>query len=220
MREDTTTRRLALGGGVAPFLFVAVIAVAGFAYTGYSHIDQKISELGGREAENAIIQNVNFVAFGLVVVGLAWVLARIGDGWSAGPLLVAYFGLSGTIAQGLLPCDPGCEAETTTGLLHILTGLSGFIAATVAMFLLARRWRDDPRWSSHAAFSKTVGLVTAAGLVAFAISQAAGFDAIDGLVQRMMVSGLLVWIAGTGFKAYRLVAEDAARDAQHAVADR
>ncbi|MFQ5555214.1 MAG: DUF998 domain-containing protein [Acidimicrobiia bacterium] len=200
MQQDTTTRRLATGGALAPIFFVTLVIVAGLAYTGYSHIGQKISELGGREAEHPILQNATFVITGLLVVGLAWALARVGGRWSAGPLLVAYFGVSGTIVQGFLPCDPGCKPETAIGVLHIVTGLSGFIAATIAMFVLARVWRETPSWSSHAGFSRASGIAAAAGLVGFAITQAAEIEPIDGLVQRLMVAVLLLWIGVTGYR--------------------
>ncbi len=207
---DAMTRRLAIAATIAPALFVVVVVIAGFAYEGYSHIDQKISELGGIEADNPIIQNANFVVLGLVVVGLAWALARLQGAWQLGTLLVAYFGLSGTVAQGFLPCDPGCEPETVTGTLHIATGLSGFVAGTVAMFVLARRGREHPAWQGSGRQGRLIGWWAVVGLLAFVVTQAAEISQIDGLVQRFMVLALLTWIATTGFRAHAVASDSQA----------
>ena len=76
-------RLLALGGTVGPALFVATIIAAGFLYDGYSHVSQTISELGGEGAEYALLQNMNFLVLGVLVLGFAWALVvlsrEVGD---------------------------------------------------------------------------------------------------------------------------------------------
>lgn len=195
-------RLLALGGVLGPVLFVAIVIVAGFLYDGYSHVSQAISELGGEGAEYALLQNINFLAIGVFTLGFAWALARVLGGSIVGPLLIGAFGLLSSIANGLLPCDLGCEGQTTVGLLHNITGITGFVAAIAGMLVLARRWRTDPRWQSHAGFTRGAAFVALAGLIVFIAMKASGAEAVDGLAQRVFVGALLTWITVTAVRLY------------------
>ena len=198
-------RRAAIGGVVGPVLFAIGVVVAGTLYDDYSHVGQKISELGGDGAEYASVQNVNFVVLGVLVLGFAWALARVCGPPLAGPGLIAYFALSSCLANALLPCDPGCEGESTVGVLHIVTGLLGFVAAIAGMFVLARRWRNDPIWSAHARFTRIAALAGIVGLIGFVATQAADAPTYSGLTQRSFVAVLLVWIAATALRLVRVI---------------
>lgn len=201
-------RLAALGGVIGPILFVVLIIVGGVLYDGYSHVTQKISELGGEGAEYALLQNLNFIMIGVLTLGFAWALARVLGPPYLGPALIGLFGLSSSIANGLLPCDVGCQGETTVGLLHNVTGLSGFIAAIVGMFVLARRWRDDPTWQSHAGFTRNVALVAVGGLAWFVITQALDAQSLAGIAQRIFAGALLLWIAVTAWKLHQQLEPD------------
>lgn len=201
--EDSRAVPLAaLGGVVGPVLFVFLVVVAGVAYDGYSHVTQKISELGGEGAEHAILQNANFAIVGALILGFSWALARtIGPSY-LGPALVGYFGLV-LVIHAWVPCDLGCKGETTIGLVHNVTGLSAFIASIVGMLLLARRWREDPTWRSHAGFTRGAASIAVAGLVWFVITQAADIQSFAGIAQRSFAGALLLWIAVTAWKLHR-----------------
>ena len=198
--EARLTKLLALGGIAGPIVFVAVVIVAGTLYADYSHVSQAISELGGEGSEVAWLQNTNFIVLGLLVLAFATALARATGGWLPGPALVTVFGLSSAIANGLLPCDLGCAGSTTVGLLHNITGLTGFVAAIAGMLVLARRWRHDPRWAGHARFSRVAAYVAIVGLVAFIATKATEAEGIDGLAQRVFVLALLGWMLVTGIR--------------------
>jgi len=197
-------RLAALGGVVGPILFASLVVIGGILYDGYSHTSQKISELGGEGAEYAVLQNLNFIMIGVLVIGFAWALARVLGPPLLGPVLIGIFGLLSSIANGLLPCDAGCKGETTVGLLHNITGVVGFIAAIVGMFVLARRWRDDPTWQPHVGFTRGAAFVAIGGLVWFIATQALDAQNLAGIAQRVFVSALLLWIAVT---AARLLSE-------------
>ena len=195
----------ALGGAAVPFVFLAGVLIAASQYDGYSHVTQKISELGGAEATSPWIQNLNFFLIGLLVLGLVWALSRVMGAPHRGVLLLGYFAVSAAIGNALLPCDAGCAGETTVGLLHILTGITGFVAAIGAMFVFTRRWQDDPDWQAHAAFTRIIRLVAIGGLVWFVVTQAADLEATAGIAQRVFAFALMVWIGATGWRLYRHV---------------
>lgn len=208
VQHGRSIRVAALGGVIGPTLFAVLVIVNGVVYDGYSHVGQKISELGGEGAEYAILQNINFIMLGVLTIGFSWALARVLGPPYLGPALIGIFGLFSSIANGLLPCDVGCQGATTVGLLHNVTGLSGFIAAILGMFVLARRWRDDPIWQSHARFTRTVAFVAIGGLAGFVITQVLDAQSLAGLAQRIFAGALLLWIAVTAWKLYRQVDTD------------
>lgn len=206
-RDSRAVGFAAWGGVIGPVLFGVLVVVAGVVYDGYSHASQKISELGGEGAEYAILQNLNFAILGVLILGFSWALARtIGPSY-LGPALVGYFGLI-LVARPWVPCDLGCKGETTIGLLHNVTGLSAFIATIVGMLLLARRWREDPTWQSHARFTRGAVSVAFGGLVWFVTTQAADIQSFAGIAQRTFAGALLLWIAVTAWKLRRQLQPD------------
>jgi hypothetical membrane protein len=198
-------RLAGLGGVMGPILFVVLVGLGGGLYEGYSHAGQKISELGGEGAQYPLLQNLNFILLGVSVIGFAWALAQVFGPPYWGAALIGMFGLSSSIANGLLPCDVGCQGETTIGLLHNITGFAGFVAAIVGMFALARRWRDDPTWRSHVGFTYGAAFVAIAGLIWFVVTQALDAQSLSGIAQRTFVAALLMWIAVTAARLTREV---------------
>lgn len=203
--SPASIRTLALLGVLGPPLFVLGVVAAGLQYPGYSHVSQVISELGGAEAGRPIVQNLNFLLIGVATLGFAWSLGAATDNVTAGPKFIAVFALSSLIANGLLPCDAGCQGATTIGLLHNLTGMAGFVAAIVGMTLLARSWRADLRWQAHARFTWAMAVVASMGLATFVAMKAAGAESFDGLAQRLFVGALLTWIMMTAIRTRALV---------------
>lgn len=201
-------RLAALGGVIGPILFTVLVIVGGVLYDNYSHASQKISGLGGEGAEYALLQNLNFIMIGVLTLGFAWALARVLGPPYLGPAFIGFFGLSSSIANGLLPCDAGCDGATTVGLLHNVTGLAGFIAAIAGMLILARRWRDDPRWQSHVGFTQGAAFVAIAGLIWFVVTQAMDAESFAGIAQRVFAGALLLWIAVTAARLYRVTGQN------------
>ncbi len=200
--DSPPIRLLALGGIVGPLLFAVVIVMAASLYDGYSHIGQAISELGGEGAQYALLQSANFFVMGVLIIGFAWGLARAPGSSVLGAMLVGLFGLSSGIGNALLPCDLGCAGQTAIGLLHNITGMLGFLAAIVGMFLLTHRWRQNPSWKSHIGFTRGAAVVAIIGLVGFVATKATGVE-IYGLAQRVFVGALMLWIVVTALQLYR-----------------
>lgn len=202
-RRWPPSRLAALGGVVGPLLFLSIVVVAGLLEPGYSHVGDKISELGGAGASLPLLQNLNFLLLGALVLGFAWALTRSGGRPYLGATLVGLFGLLSCIGGALIPCDRDCMGATPVGLLHNVAGLTGFVAAIVGAFVLARRWRRDPHWRPHVRFTRICAAVAAAGLVWFVATQALDAQSTAGLAQRTFVAGLLTWIVATAWRIVR-----------------
>lgn len=206
-RDETRLMRWAARGGVAgPAIFAGVVVLGASLSDGYSHLSQKISELGGEGAEFAALQNANFILLGILVIAFAWALGRTLGPPHHGAALLTVFGISSCIANGLLPCDVGCSGETPVALAHNVTGVLGFLSAIAAMRILARRWRHDPRWEHHATVTNWAAVASILGLLWFIATQALDAHALGGLAQRVFVSALLLWVARTAWLLDRQLA--------------
>lgn len=213
MQERGSRRRVelaALGGIVGPLLFLIVVLVGGVLYDGYSHTNQKISELGGEGSSVSLLQSTNFILLGLLTLAFAWALGRTLGKPYTGAALIGFFAVSSAIANGLLPCDTGCRGLTSVSQAHNITGLAGFLAAIAGMVILARRWRGDSRWQSHVGLTKVAVSVASVGLVWFVVTQALDRQSLAGVAQRTFVAALLGWMAVTGWRLFRQVGESAA----------
>ena len=139
--NDNLLRVLALCGIAGPMIFAVLVTVSGTMYEGYSHATQAVSELGGVEAEQPLLQNINFFILGPMFILFAAGLhlgIRAGSGSKIGPALIGVFGLA-VILNGIFPCDAGCDPETWKGFAHDGTGLGGFFAGILGIFLVSRR---------------------------------------------------------------------------------
>ncbi len=207
IHQNNAQKLLAVCGIAAPIIFAILMIVAGFLYEGYSHATQALSELGGVEAQYPIVQNANFFVFGILTVAFAFGLHRgIGDGQGSrlGPILVGIFGII-TVAQAFLPCDPGCDFKSLIGALHNLTGLNSFLALCVGILVTSRRLKGDPNWQSYRGYSLITGVAALVSLVAWiGISKAAGVDAVNGVLQRVFIGIVFLWIEVVAIRLFRL----------------
>lgn len=201
-REMTAVRVAAWGGVLGPVVFATLVIVGGAATDGYSHVTQKISELGAVGAQYATLQNVNFLILGVSIVGFAWALAkRIGPP-VLGPVLVGLFGIV-AVLHAFVNCDVGCKGQTGEGLLHNVTGVIGFVAMISGMAILARRWRTDAEWKPYVPFTLSAATVAIVGLVVFVFTQANDIQTFAGVAQRVFAGAFLIWIAVTAARLLR-----------------
>ncbi len=206
-RQSNSLRLLALCGIAAPIIFAVLMTVAGFLYEGYSHATQAGSELGGVEAQYPIVQNASFFIVGILFIAFAFGLHRgIGDGKGSrlGPIFVGIFGII-TVAQAFLPCDPGCDVISLIGALHNLTGLSSFLAVCIGILIIARRLKGDPNWQYYRGYSLITGVAAIVSLLAWiGVSKVAGIDAVNGVLQRVFIGIVFLWIEVVAIRLFRI----------------
>jgi len=166
---------------------------------GYSQTFNFISDLG--VGPNAIIQNINFVIFGLLTIGLALGLwmgtpAKKGLALKAGIVLVAIFALGVGLA-GIFPEDYG------TGYMHSLVSSTAFVAAITAMLLIGWGLRkgDKAVWGNYRIYTLISGLL--AFVLLFGSSAAMGGN-YQGLAQRAFLAVPWIWVEVAGLKLYSI----------------
>jgi hypothetical membrane protein len=166
----TLTRPMALAGWagiLGPMLFtVTFLAQDAARQGGYDPIAEPVSALAA--GPTWWVQQLNFVVFGVLTLvfaaGLHTGIRQTRFGW-LGPALLFVSGI------GLLLAAAFPLAADATGAIydpggHFIAGLLFFPISAVALIVLSRRLRHDPRWIGLAGYTLAAGVVSLAGVVA------------------------------------------------------
>jgi len=183
-----------LGAGVAaPVVYLAGVLAAGAAYPGYSHRRQLLGELGAADSAGAGWFNTALVLAGLLVVAFAFGLrAATGAFWPS--LGVALFGAM-TVLMGRYRSEPGgaLQPHTRAARLHGQAGVVATVAVIAAALALAWTAWHHRGWGPLAAFSLAAAFAAVALVAALAMLEDSRWG---GLVQRLLVGVVFVWILG------------------------
>lgn len=113
-------------------------------------------------------------------------------------LILLWLGVIGLVGSGVFPTDPG-NPVTTTGKLHVVFGLLGLPTLGAGLILVSLAFRRAEHWRSIA----PIALVLAATfLIAFlSIMFVFGGGPGSGVVQRVAIGAVLVWMMFVGHRA-------------------
>jgi len=196
-------RIFALCGIIAPILFTFLVIVASFLRPDYSQIYNFVSDLG--VGPYAIIQNVNFVIFGFLVIvfslGLRSGLSvSQGRALKAGIWFVTIFGL-GVLFAGVFPED------YLSGVPHNLVSATAFLTIIAAQLLIWKGLKnaDNYIWGKYRTYSLISGLLSIVLLLVLRV--AIGGD-YQGLAQRLFLAVPWIWIEVTGIKLYLMAKKE------------
>ncbi len=194
--DNDRQRLFALCGIIAPLLFTLVVTIASLLRPGYSQTHNFVSDLG--VGSYAIIQNANFVIFGLLSIGFAFGLrgglpAPHRNAQKAGVGFVILFGL-GIIFAGAFPEDYLSSAP------HTLASSIAFLSIIAAQLLIWQglRHADAATWGKYRLYS----LIS--GVLSFVLVWFSSGTAYPGAAQRIFLAVPWLWIEVTGLKLYFL----------------
>jgi len=207
--------RLLLGrlAVVGPIAFTVAWVAAGLAQDEYSLRREDISALAALDAQKPWFMIAGFLLLGVGIVALAIGLGGALEGRRAvtGAILVAIAGI-GIIVAGLARND--CSSELDACVERIDAGnvswhhsthdlVSGvvFLSLVAATLVLARVFRGHESWRDLRIYSIVTGLLGLALLIMFVTEVASSWN---GIVQRIFVSVLFLWIALLGARLIRL----------------
>lgn len=199
IQRQNKQRFFAICGIVAPILFTILVIAASLLRPGYSQIYNFISDLG--VGPYAIIQNINFVIFGLLVICFAFGLR---DGLpvpqekvlKASVWFVIIFGL-GVLFAGVFPENYFFQGP------HNLASAIAFLSIIAAQLLIWRGLKnvDNSVWRGYRTYSLVSGLLSIILLLVLRV--AIGGD-YQGAAQRAFLAVPWIWIEVTGLKLYSL----------------
>ncbi len=168
---------------------------------GYSQISNFVSDFG--VGPLAILQNINFIIFGTLSIGLALGLrGAVPDtkslAFKAGVWLVMIFAL-GVFFAGVFPED------YMSGGLHTAASATAFLSIIAAQILIWKGLKNEPTsiWGKYRTYSLISGILSIIFLVVLRIT-INDFSDYQGLAQRLFLAVPWIWIGATGFKLYFL----------------
>lgn len=170
---------LAAGGVIGPLTFVITWLVAGLATTGYSPVDDAISDLARIHARTQVAMTIGFIGFGAGVIAFGFALRGAGAGpaWMSAVATACF-----TLAVAATPLG-GPTRDVVHGTFASLGYLTLVGAPLLSARPLARLGRTG--WSR---FSLGIGTSAALCLAASALGPA------HGLAQRAGLTTGDVWI--------------------------
>lgn len=201
--SDRYQRFLAICGIIAPIIFTIILMIASLLRSDYSHLINFVSELGAVGAPYAIIQRINFVLTGILIVAFTFGLHRgIGDGKGSiiGPLLVAIFGLS-SVMSGIFSTDT-IQPGSFSDIMHSMSSAIGSVAAIIAFFIISERLEKDILWRPYQSFSIVIAIV--AIIVSVVGAGILGAVGTPGLGQRLFLAVLFLWIEVMAIRLFQI----------------
>lgn len=201
MPAQNRLKLFALCGIIAPILFAILVMVASMLRPDYSQIHNFVSDLG--VGSYALLQNINFIIFGLLSMGLALGLmiglpTPQGKALKSSIWLVIIFGWCVLLA-GVFPEDYLSQGP------HNLVSSTAFVTIIAAQLLIWHGLRnaDDTIWGKYRTYSIISGLLSLilVILLKFTITYAPDYQ---GLVQRLFLAIPWIWIGITGLKLYSI----------------
>lgn len=198
---------------MGPIAFTIAWIVAALVQDEYSVRREDISALAALDAQNAWIMITGFLLLGVGIVALGAGLAGALKGRPAtvGSILVLVAGV-GIIVAGLARNDCSSELDACADRVdagdvswhhatHDLASLVVFLALVAAPLVFARAFRGDQSWRDLRTYSLITGVLGLVLLVLFLTGVAGSWN---GLLQRVFVTVLFLWIAVLGARLIRL----------------
>ena len=200
IKSSNKQRFYAICGIVAPIIFWIMVIIESILRPGYSQYYNFVSDLG--VGHLAILQNINFIIFGILTLGLALGLrnglpSTKGIALKAGVWFVILFAL-GVLLAGIFP-----ESYLSANP-HNIVSATAFVAIIAAQLLMwyGLKNKDNTVWGRYATYSLVSGLVSLILVILLKIAILYGF--YPGLTQRLFLLVSWIWVGITGIKLYRL----------------
>ena len=191
-------QRIGAGAGIiGPILFAVLVAVESLLRPGYSQIYDDISYLG--IGPFAIIQNANFIAFGLLLLVFAVGFGRTVERSSGRRAS----GVAGTLViSGLGVIFAGVSLLFLAYFAHILATFIAFGAIIAAQLLTWKSLRNtaDKAWGRYREYSLLSGSLSLVLLAVFIYSLGTPYH---GAMERVFVAVPLAWVVATGIRIRR-----------------
>jgi hypothetical membrane protein len=194
----TPARVLAVGGIVAPLMWVTAVVYCGAIVPRYSHSKQYISELAAQGSPTQrVMQVTGFVLPGVLIAGFGVSIGMRTRARLVG-LGAACVTLSGLcrVAAGLLPCEAGCGriAASASQHLHNIAGTIFVLVATGAAALWVAVDARAPARSIWFSALSLASVTLAIGAAALLIATGLANSGDIGTFQRVSLGALNLWL--------------------------
>ena len=190
----------AICGIIGPILFWVMVIIESILRPGYSQSYNYVSDLG--VGPLAIIQNINFILFGILTIGLAIGLRKglpvqQSRSLKIGVWFVILFAI-GVLLAGVFP------ESYLSAIPHNYISATAFVAIIAAQLFIWQGLKneDSSIWGRYATYSLISGLLSLILVIILKVAILYGF--YPGLSQRAFLLVSWIWIGITGLKLYSL----------------
>ena len=193
---------LAIAGIIGPLALAAGDVTAGLTTPYYSLVKNSISSLA--LSKIGWLQTIGFLALGLLVevftAGLLYNVKRA-RWFHLGIAAFVLFGF-GMLCIGAFNTDIPGGATTIKGMIHGLATKVSFSLFPIAVLLLGLNFKKDPDWRCLYKYS----IVTCIFTVVCAVALAFFKDGANyfGLVERVLVANMILWVEVSAINLLRL----------------
>jgi len=190
-------KALAWCGIAIPIIDVVFTVWLASKNPGYSHVSQYISELGESGRPYEWLYFAWSIAYAILMAGFAFALWGGLRGHSgAGRVLAALLVLAAANFVGaVFPCDPGCDAVSLSGLLHVASGGLCLIATIAAPFWTYAAMKGSDTWPAYRPLTLIVGWLLVGSVVWLILCYVVDLTpGLAGVAQRVSMFVFYVWI--------------------------
>jgi hypothetical membrane protein len=197
----------AIAGIIAPVIYFSIVIILGLLEPGYSHMTKTMSILGGVGGIRGLTFNFGISLVGILIILFAKGLHKSingGKGSKVGPILIVLGGI-GLIASGIFHCNLNCTnifiENNFIGSMHILSAFIAGMCLSIAPFFIFVRLKKDPVWKKYTHLTLITGIISnIPGIILWITFATTRLPAIEGLIQRLGIVFVLIWIGIMGLK--------------------
>lgn len=197
-------------GILAVLLYVSHVIIGGFMWDDYSHLARPISDLTASGAPNRGLLSVVTVLYGVLSIvfsiGAFLVLKSTAPKLSQTGILIFLFMHSLSLLYNFFPQDLPGDELTFRGLMHIVITILVIPLTILSPVLVGLGLRKTKHFYVYSYFSLATGLVILLSGVLAAIFIANDWPCF-GVVQRINIGSLQLWMLGTSLKLLAVEAE-------------
>jgi hypothetical protein len=200
---------LAIAGILGPLLLTGGDLYAGLSTPDYNMVRHSISSLA--LSPIGWLQTIGFLALGLLVeIFTAGLLFNVKKArwFLPGIAALIFFGF-GMLVIGAFATDIVKDANTIEGTIHGTATAISFSLFPVALFLLSLSFKKDPDWRHLYKYT----IVTCILAVLLGITLQFFEDGVNyfGLVERILVANMIIWVEVMAINLFRLSLKRGAR---------
>ena len=191
--DTLMNRRTASAFGVtAPLLYAGAVILGGALWPQYSHLKDPISLLASDGAPDALMMNVLFAVYDIVLTlfGLTWWFAGRRSRRPISAVLLSVIGILGLLMFFFRQDASGTDM-TTTGLVHIVLAAAMSLLTMVAILLRGRTELHGRPGAALFSFASLAVVFVTGGLAAMSIARHWSYG---GVFERLTIGAFLLWV--------------------------
>jgi hypothetical protein len=197
----------AAAGMIGPVMFLGILAILDL-------LDNRVDVSGHELGRYGVVSHLNFLFFGLLLLGFAAVLRGFVRGrklaW-AGTILLWILSFGPLLATFTLDTGSG-PPSTWHGSLHVVGFLLLALAPIPACFVFALLFRRDPRWGWYSWYSLATGIVVTAVVFAPSTSSGDAYPIWTGPASMLEQVLAFTWLELIAIRLWQLASETRPED--------